>query len=257
MAQIISFVNQKGGVGKTTSSVNVASYLADFGRRVLLVDADPQANASSALGVNQDELKQDLYDVLCGRCALEAIILKSALAHLEIAPSSPRLAGANIELVNIPSREFLLANAIKTSGELYDYIILDAPPALGILTINALTASQHVIIPVQCEYFALVGLSQLLGTIDLVQRNLNPNLGVMGVVLTMRDRKTKIARDVVREVQRNFPGKVFESIIPRNVRLAEAPSFGVPILNYEPHCKGAKAYKHLAQEIIKIQPPVV
>ncbi|PIU02000.1 hypothetical protein COT68_00250 [bacterium (Candidatus Torokbacteria) CG09_land_8_20_14_0_10_42_11] len=252
MAQIIAFVNQKGGVGKTTSAVNIASYLASFGKRILLVDLDPQGNATSGLGIAKEKLEKSIYDVLCGRLEISEILYQGLQKSLHIAPASSALSGASVELVNLPEREFLLKKALNPAKGDYDYIIIDSPPSLGILTINALTAADHVAIPVQCEYYALEGLSQLLFTLDLVQKNLNPELNILGVILTMRDKKTRIASDVVREVQRNFPGKVFETIVPRNVRLAEAPSFGQAILNYEPSCKGARAYKHLAQEIINL-----
>ncbi|MDD5627080.1 MAG: AAA family ATPase [Patescibacteria group bacterium] len=252
MSQIISFVNQKGGVGKTTSAVNIASYLAYFGKKVLLIDLDPQGNATSGLGIAKEKLAKNVYDVLCGRVNLKEILYQGLQPTLHIAPASPDLAGAAVELVSLPDREFLLKKVLTPLKGDYDYVMIDSPPSLGILTVNALTAADSVVIPVQCEYYALEGLSQLLYTIDLVQKNLNPGLNILGVVLTMRDKKTRIANDVVREVQRNFPGKVFETIVPRNVRLAEAPSFGQAILNYEPLCKGARAYKHLAQEIISL-----
>jgi len=252
MSQIISFVNQKGGVGKTTSAVNIASYLGFFGQKVLLIDLDPQGNATSGLGIAKDKLTKSIYDVLCGRVNLKEILYQGLQQTLHIAPASPDLAGAGVELVNLPEREFLLKKSLTPFKGDYDYVIIDSPPSLGILTVNALAAADSVVIPVQCEYYALEGLSQLLYTIDLVQKNLNPNLNILGVMLTMRDKKTRIANDVVHEVQRNFPGKVFETIVPRNVRLAEAPSFGQAILNYEPLCKGARAYKHLAQEIMQL-----
>lgn len=257
MAHKIALVNQKGGVGKTTTSINIASYLAHFEKKVLLVDIDPQANASSGLGIDKNSLEKDLYDVLSGRFSLGEIIYQSVLENLHIAPASPQLAGASVELVNLPQREYLLKKSLKQVSEHYDFIIIDSPPSLNVLTINALTAADSVLIPVQCEYYALEGLSQLLYTIDLVQKSLNPELRILGVVMTMHDRKTRIARDVIHEVRRNFPGKVFDAVIPRNVRLAEAPSFGQPILNYEPGCKGAKAYKHLAREILTLQPDII
>lgn len=252
MVQVISLVNQKGGVGKTTTSINIASYLVHFEKKVLLVDLDPQANATSGLGIRREELAKNIYDVLAGQTTLPEILYEGGQKGLHIVPASSALAGAAIELVTLPEREFLVRKALLPIKNNYDYVIIDSPPSLGILTINALCACDKVIIPVQCEYYALEGLSQLLYTIDLVQQNLNPSLDIMGVVLTMRDRKTRLASDVVREVQRNFPGKVFETIVPRNVRLAEAPSFGQPILTYEPLCKGARAYKHLAEEILEL-----
>lgn len=251
MGQIISLVNQKGGVGKTTSSINIASYAAHFGKRVLLLDLDPQGNATSGLGISKQELKRNIYDVLCGRLSLSEILYQGWLPNLHIAPAAADLAGAAVELVNLPEREFLLKKALESLKSNYDYIIIDSPPSLGILTINALVASDKVIIPVQCEYYALEGLSELIYTIDLVQKNLNPHLEIMGVILTMRDRKTRLSGDVIREVRRNFSSKVFDTIIPRNVRLAEAPSFGQPILAYQPSCKGARAYKLLTEEIME------
>ncbi|MBU0476679.1 AAA family ATPase [Patescibacteria group bacterium] len=249
MAHIISFVNQKGGVGKTTSAVNVAAFLAKKKKETLLIDLDPQANATSGLGIK--EAKAGLYEVLTQNFPPESTILQTQLNNLYLLPSTPNLAGANIELVTMENREFRLKEILDKIKRDLDYIIIDSPPSLGILTINGLVASEKVIIPVQCEYYALEGLGQLLNTINLVQENLQPNLSVLGVLLTMRDHKTRLSREVVLEVQRNFPGKVFETIIPRNVRLSEAPSFGKTILEYDRFSKGARAYKRVVREIME------
>jgi chromosome partitioning protein len=253
MAKIISLVNQKGGVGKTTSAINLATYLAAAGKFVLLVDLDPQGNASSGLGVDMSKLEKNLYHSMILGEHPSNIILKTQTFGHDLMPASQDLAGAGIELVQMDNREFRLYNVLREIRTNYDYIIIDSPPSLGLLTINGLVASDEVLIPVQTEYFALEGLSQLLNTINLVRDNLQPELKVMGALLTMHDRRNRLSRQVIKEVQDHFPGKVFESIIPRTVRLAEAPGFGKSILNFDALSKGARAYRNLAREIIELE----
>ena len=252
MAKIISLVNQKGGVGKTTSAINLATYLASFGKFVLLVDLDPQGNASSGLGFDVRTIGKSLYHAMILDEHPKNIILKTETLGHDIIPASQDLAGAGIELIHMENREFRLYNVLREIRTNYDYIIIDSPPSLGLLTINGLVASDEVIIPVQTEYFALEGLSQLLNTIDLVKENLQPNLKVMGAMLTMYDRRNRLARQVVKEIQDHFPGHVFDSVIPRSVRLAEAPGFGKSILGFDAFSKGARAYKNIAREIIEM-----
>ncbi|PIR73387.1 MAG: chromosome partitioning protein ParA [Candidatus Moranbacteria bacterium CG10_big_fil_rev_8_21_14_0_10_35_21] len=251
MAKIISLVNQKGGVGKTTSAINLATYLAEAGKFVLLVDLDPQGNASSGIGVDTRNLEKSLYHSMVLGEHPEKIIIKTETVGHDLLPSSQDLAGAGIELVHLDNREFRLYNVLREIRTNYDYIIIDSPPSLGLLTINGLVASDEIIIPVQTEYFALEGLSQLLSTINLVRENLQPELKIMGAVLTMYDKRNRLSRQVIKEVRDHFPGHVFESIIPRSVRLAEAPGFGKSILNFDSLSKGARAYKNLAREIIE------
>ncbi|PIP26109.1 MAG: chromosome partitioning protein ParA [Candidatus Moranbacteria bacterium CG_4_9_14_3_um_filter_40_7] len=253
MAKIISLVNQKGGVGKTTSAINLASCLATAGKFVLLVDLDPQGNASSGLGINIRQMEKSLYHSMVMSESSSQIILKTETLGLDIIPASQDLAGAGIELVHMENREFRLYNVLREVRTNYDFIIIDSPPSLGLLTINGLVASDEVIIPVQTEYFALEGLSQLLNTINLVKDNLQPELKVMGALLTMYDKRNRLARQVVKEVQDHFPGRVFDSIIPRSIRLAEAPGFGKSILSFDSFSKGARAYKNLAREVIKME----
>lgn len=251
MAKIISLVNQKGGVGKTTSAINLATYLAAAGKFVLLVDLDPQGNASSGLGFDIRKMDKSLYHSMIGGEHPSKIIIKTKMLGHDLLPSSQDLAGAGIELVHLDNREFRLYNVLREIRTNYDYIIIDSPPSLGLLTINGLVASDEVIIPVQTEYFALEGLSQLLNTIELVRDNLQPDLKIMGALLTMYDRRNRLSRQVIKEVQDHFPGFVFDSIIPRSVRLAEAPGFGKSILSFDSLSKGARAYKNLAREIIE------
>jgi chromosome partitioning protein len=252
MARIISFINQKGGVGKTTSSVNVASYLSQMGKFVLLVDLDPQGNATSGLGIDHRSIQHSLYSTMVNNGDIHQAIIKTGENGFDIIPATADLAGANIELVDIENREFRLYDVLRQVRTDYDYIIIDSPPSLGLLTINGLVASDSIIIPVQAEYYALEGLGQLLETIDLVKDNLQPNLEVMGAVITLYDKRNRLAQQVVREMRQHFPGRVFNSIIPRNVRLAEAPSFGQPISLFDTLNSGARAYKSLAKEIIEL-----
>jgi len=252
MARIIAIFNQKGGVGKTTTSCSIGSYLAAMGKYVLLVDLDPQANATSGLGVKLEDDHVNLYHTLVASEEPEAIIRKSGIFGFDILPSAASLAGATVELVDMEEREFKLKNVLNKIRTNYDYILIDSPPSLGLLTINGLAAAEQVIIPVQCEYYALEGLTQLFKTIDLVRTSLNPRLQILGVLLTMYDKRNKLANEIVAEVKKNFPGHVFETIIPRSVSLAEAPGFGKTILQFDEHSKGAQAYKELAEEILKL-----
>ena len=253
VARIISFVNQKGGVGKSTSVINVGAFLAAHGKYVLIVDLDPQANTTSGMGVDFNSAEWNLYHVLTNGLMPEEAIRKTDVFGLDILPSNPNLAGASIELVTQPNREFRLREAISRLTTNYDYILIDSPPSLGLLTVNGLAAADYVVIPVQCEYYALEGLSNLLKTIELVRDNLGHNLQIMGAVLTMYDRRNRLNRDVVKEMQRNFPGRVFQSVVPRCVSLAEAPSFGKTILQHDPYSRGAKAYRQLAEEILALE----
>ncbi len=251
MARIFSLVNQKGGVGKTTTAINLGAYLGYFGQRVLLVDLDPQANATSSLGIEKQTVKGGTYEVLIGAQPIAPNILHNPRLKISLLPSSPALAGAEIELIDLENREYLLKEALALVSDRYDYILIDCPPSLSLLTVNGLMAAQSgVIIPVQCEYLALEGLGQLTQTIRKVQDSLFPDLKIRGVVLTMYDGRTRLALDVVSEVQRHFSGQVYQTIIPRSVRLAEAPSYGTPISAFAPESTAAKAYAALAKEIL-------
>ena len=256
MAQIIGFVNQKGGVGKTTSTINVARYLAEFGKRVLLVDLDPQGNASSGLGIQKDGIEKNLYHAMIMGVPPQEIIYATDTENLHIIPAAQDLAGAEIEMIHLDGREFRLHNVLRVLRPHYDYILIDSPPSLGLLTINGLVASDGVIIPVQTEYYALEGLSQLLGTIELVRERLQPNLQIFGALLTLYDRRNRLARQVVNEVRAHFPGPVFENVIPRSVRLAEATSFGKSILDFDAFSNGATSYKGFAKQIIAREPEI-
>ena len=252
MTHIYTLVNQKGGVGKTTTAINLASYLARLGQRVLVVDLDPQANATSSLGVDKRTVQASTYDALLNGDTPASSILFNERLSLSVLPSSPALAGAEIELVEESGREFRLRDALASLDGKYDYILVDCPPSLGLLTVNGLVAARDgVLVPVQCEYLALEGLGQLTQTIQRVQSSLFPKLKVRGVVLTMFDPRTNLSTDVVREVNNHFPGLVFKSVVPRSIRLAEAPSYGLPISAYAPSSVGANAYESLAKELLK------
>jgi chromosome partitioning protein len=252
MPTIYALANQKGGVGKTTTAINLGACLASLGQRVLLVDIDPQANATSSLGIDKRTVERSTYDLLVREAPLSGITLFSGRARLDLAPSSPALAGATVELVNLPQREYRLRQTLESLDQRYDYVLIDCPPSLGLLTVNGLTAAiDGVIIPVQCEYLALEGLSQLRRAIDLVRRALYPDLRLRGLVMTMYDTRTTLSRQVVEEVHKYFPGRVFRTIIPRSVRLSEAPSYGEPIISYAPKSTGALAYEALARELLQ------
>ncbi len=250
MSKIYALANQKGGVGKTTTAVNLGAYLALSGMRVLLIDIDPQANATSSLGFDKNDLPLSIYDTLINNTPITEIILLTDHLCLELVPSSPALAGAEVELVGFLAREHLLRKAIAPVVERYDYVLIDCPPSLGLLTINALSAADGIIIPVQCEYLALEGLTQLTHTINLVRDNLNPGLKIRGLLMTMYDTRTNLSRQVVEEVRKHFADKVFDTFIPRNIRLSEAPSHGETILSYDPQSSGGLTYRDLAQELI-------
>lgn len=252
MARLIAFVNQKGGVGKTTTAISVASFIAEQGSKVLLIDIDPQANATSGLGIDPRQLNRGIYDVIINQQEIRNVLFQTEVEGLHIAPATVSLAGASVELVEMEQREYRLNLAIQTIVQHYDYVIVDCPPSLGLLTINALVACREVIIPVQCEYFALEGLSQLLQTIQLVQQNLQPDLRVTGAVITMFDRRNKLSQEVLEEMKQHFPYHIYNSIIPRNVKLAEAPSHGKPIGLYDGKSRGGKAYHQLAREIAEL-----
>ena len=249
MGQVIACANQKGGVGKTTTVVNLASYLADAGARVLVIDLDPQGNATSGLGLDRNALDRSIYDAVIDDVRLQDLLVAGPVERLTVVPSSIALAGAEIELAPLEQRERRLARLVRGIAAEYDYILIDSPPSLGLLTVNALTAADSVLIPIQCEYYALEGLTQLIATINLVRDHLNPALAIKGVVLTMYDARTNLSADVAAEVRRHLGHAVYETVIPRSVRLAEAPSHGLPISMYRPDSRGAEAYAALAAEI--------
>ena len=252
MTRIYTLVNQKGGVGKTTTAINLGAFLARLGQRVLIVDIDPQANATSSLGVDKNNVSISTYDALLAEDIPASAILFNERLQLSLLPSSPSLAGAEVELVEEEGREFRLRDALASFKDKFDYILIDCPPSLGLLTVNGLVAAKDgVLVPVQCEYLALEGLGQITQTIERVQSSLFPKLRVRGVVLTMFDSRTNLASDVVKEVNNHFPGQVFKSVVPRSIRLAEAPSYGLPISAYAPSSVGAGAYESLAKELLK------
>jgi len=247
--RLISVVNQKGGVGKSTSAINISAYLARSGFNTLLVDLDPQSNATSGLGIYPEDIKKSVYDAIINHTAPEEVVFNTKYKGLDLLPSSEKLSGAEVELVSSFRREYRLKKILDRLQQYYDYILIDCSPALGLLTINALSAAKEILIPLQCEYYALEGIARLLKTVELVRNNLNKELEISGVALTMYTR-TKLSNQAVKEIKKHFSGKVFKTIIPRNVRLAEAPSYGQPIFEYAPGCRGAKAYEALTKELV-------
>ena len=250
MGRIIAITNQKGGVGKTTTSINLSAALADKGKKVLVVDTDPQGNTTSGFGIEKNSLEFTIYELLLGDCTISECIIKNIIPGVSIIPSNVNLAAAEIELIGIDKKEFILKNEIEWVSDQYDYIIIDCPPALSLLTINAMTTADTVLVPIQCEYYALEGLSQLIHTVNLVKERLNPSLDMEGVVFTMFDSRTNLSSQVVENVKNHLNQRVYDTVIPRNIRLAEAPSYGLPINKYDPKSAGAEAYMLLADEVI-------
>lgn len=254
MGTVTAIVNQKGGVGKSTTAVNLGAYLAAAGKKVLLIDLDPQGNATSGVGVDKSQLSRCMYDVVMEECTLRDIIHPTEVPGLDVAPATIELAGAEIELVAVMSREYRVQRALEPERDRYDYVLIDSPPSLGLLTLNGMTAADGVLIPIQCEFYALEGLSQLMKTIEMVRHHLNPSLEVHGVLLTMFDARTNLSHQVAEDVRAYFEGRVrvFNTVIPRNIRLSEAPSFGKPVLLYDDRSRGAEAYRQLAAEVMAL-----
>lgn len=250
MSRIIAIANQKGGVGKTTTAINLSSCLASLGKKVLSLDLDPQGNMTSGLGVDKDEVENSVYDLIIGNIGIEECICKNVIENLDVLPSNIDLSAAEIELIGVDNKEYIIRNEMAKVRDNYDYVIIDCPPALSMLTINALTTADSVLVPIQCEYYALEGLSQLIHTIELVQERLNPSLEMEGVVFTMYDARTNLSLQVVENVKENLEQNIYKTIIPRNIRLAEAPSYGMPINLYDPKSTGAESYMLLAEEVI-------
>lgn len=250
MSRIIAVANQKGGVGKSTTSINLAACLAEFGKKVLVIDSDPQGNTTSGFGIDKNFLENTIYELILGECSIGDCIIKEAIKNVSVLPSNVNLAAAEIELIGIDNKEFILKTEIDWIKDNYDFIIIDCPPSLNMLTINSMTTANTILVPIQCEYYALEGLSQLMHTINLVQERLNPNLEMEGVVFTMYDARTNLSLQVVDNVKGNLNTTIYQTIIPRNIRLAEAPSHGMPITEYDPKSAGAESYRQLAKEVI-------
>ncbi len=251
MGKIISVANQKGGVGKTTTTINLAAALGESGKKVLVIDMDPQGNTTSGIGIEKNEVENTVYELILGECSIEECIQKNVLENVSLIPANVNFAAAEVELIGIEKQEFILKNELDWVKDRYDFILIDCPPSLSTLTVNALTASDSVLVPIQCEYYALEGLSQLIHTINLIKERLNNKIVIEGVVFTMYDSRTNLSAQVVDNVKANFAYNVFETVIPRNTRLAEAPSYGMPILAYDPKASGSEAYRNLAKEVIK------
>lgn len=251
MGRIIAIANQKGGVGKTTTSINLSACLAEKGKRVLVIDTDPQGNTTSGFGIDKNDLEDTIYELILGECSISDCMIKNVIENISVVPSNVNLAAAEIELIGVEKKEYILKNEVDYIKEDYDYIIIDCPPSLNMLTINAMTTADSVLVPIQCEYYALEGLSQLIHTINLVKERLNPSLDMDGVVFTMYDARTNLSTQVVENVKQNLKQKVYGTLIPRNIRLAEAPSYGLPINKYDPKSAGAEAYMNLAEEVIE------
>lgn len=250
MGRIIAIANQKGGVGKTTTSINLSACLAEKNKKVLVIDTDPQGNTTSGFGIDKNDLENTIYELILGECSISDCIIKNVIDNVSILPSNVNLAAAEIELIGVEKKEYILKNEVDYVKDEYDFIIIDCPPSLNMLTINSMTTADSVLVPIQCEYYALEGLSQLIYTIDLVKERLNPSLEIEGVVFTMYDARTNLSLQVVENVKNNLDQNIYKSIIPRNVRLAEAPSYGMPITEYDSKSTGAEAYRQLAKEVI-------
>lgn len=250
MGRVIAVANQKGGVGKTTTAINLSACLAEKGQKVLAIDMDPQGNMTSGLGIDKDEVEKNIYDLMIGQAGVDEVLQKEAIENLDVIPTSIDLSAAEIELIGVDDKEFIIRNAVQPIKDDYDYIIIDCPPSLSMLTINAMTTADSVLVPIQCEYYALEGLSQLIHTVELVKERLNPVLEIEGVVFTMYDARTNLSLQVVENVKENLQQNIYKTIIPRNIRLAEAPSYGMPINLYDPTSTGASAYQRLADEVM-------
>ena len=252
MGRVIAIANQKGGVGKTTTSINLSACLAEKGKKVLVIDTDPQGNTTSGLGIDKNDLDNTVYELILGECSIYDCIVKDAIPNVSVLPSNVNLAAAEIELIGVDKKEFILKNEVDFVKDDYDFIIIDCPPSLNLLTINAMTTADSVLVPIQCEFYALEGLSQLIHTVNLIKERLNPDLEMEGVVFTMYDSRTNLSMQVVENVKANLQENICETVIPRNIRLAEAPSYGMPISIYDPRSKGAKAYEKFTREFLKI-----